>query len=141
MSGVPGLNVRLDEWMSQRLPSLEMTPKAMLESNDPGTLFLLERLVHSIATLRAPTHPQLVRYIVQQRVEGMYDEGVSLEFIGGPQTGEGRTPEDRQRWMDTRNAYFGDRTPQQFFESSEVDVPCLSSISAHLDAIDEGAFS
>lgn len=139
--GVPGLNVRLEEWMSQPLPSMGMTPKEMLESNDPGNLFLLERLVHSIATLRASMHPQLVRDIVQRRVETMYDDGVSLEFIGGPQTGEDRTPDDRQRWMDTRNAFFGDCTPQQFFESSEVDVPRLSSISARLDAIDEGAFS
>ena len=141
MSGVQGLNVRLEEWMAQQLPSMEMTPKAMLESNDPGNLFLLERLVHSIATLRAAMHPQFVRGIVQQRVERMYDDGVSLEFIGGPQVGEERGPDSRRRWMETRNAFFGDRTPQEFFESNELDVPCLSGISARLDAIDEGAFS
>ena len=140
-SKAPGLDVRLEDWMQREVPGAGKTPMAMLESDNPGDLFLLERMVHSIATLRASRHPRFVRDVVRKRIERMYEDGISLEAIGGPHVGERRTPYRKERWMDTKIAAFGDRTPRQFFDSDKVDVACLEGISARLDGIDEGAFS
>ena len=113
------------------------TPKAMLESDNPDDLYLLECIVHSIATLRAPSHPRVVRDVVRQRIERLYEQGYSLAVIDGPD------PSDQplEYWMDSANPLFGAITPRQFFESEHVDAERIQRISARLDAIDGGAFS
>ena len=140
-SGAPSSDVRLEDWMQREVPGVGKTPMAMLESGDPGDLFLLERVVHSIATLRASMHPRFVRDVVRRRIERMYNDGISLEAIGGPHVGDKRTPYRKERWMDTKIAAFGNRKPREFFDSDQVDVACLEGLSARLDGIDAGAFS
>ncbi|MDE0039390.1 MAG: hypothetical protein OXU77_17820 [Gammaproteobacteria bacterium] len=140
-SSVPGLDVRLDDWMDEDLSSLGATPRAILRGDDAGKLFLLQRVVHSIATLRAVSHPHVVRDIVRHRIEDMYRQGVSMELVEGPDVGEERTAPGLAHWMDTENPLFGHCTPRQFFEADQVDVMRLRGISARLDAVDDGAFT
>ena len=140
-SSVPGLDVRLDDWMDEEFPGLGATPKAILNEGDAGKLFLLQRVVHSIATLRAVSHPRVVRDVVRQRIEDMYRQGVSMELVEGPDVGEERTTPGLEHWMNTENPLFGHCTPRQFFEADQVDVARLQGISARLDAVDEDAFT
>ena len=140
-STVPGLDVRLDDWMDMELQGFDATPRAILDGDNAGKLFLLQRVVHSIATLRAPSHPHVVRDIVRRRIEDMYHRGISMDLVEGSDIGEVRTASGLAHWMDTENPLFGHRTPRQFFDEDQVDVPLLSGISARLDAVDEGAFS
>ncbi|MXY51063.1 MAG: hypothetical protein F4Y86_00830 [Gammaproteobacteria bacterium] len=138
---IPDWDVALDDWMERELRGLGKTPKVMLDSDDPGNLFLLQRAIHSIATMRAASHPNLVRDVVRWRIENLYREGRSMEFVGGPKVGTERTAEGLNHWMDTTNGLFGEATPRRFFETDQVDVPRLALVSARLDAIDAGAFS
>lgn len=139
--GLPSLDVGLDNWMVEDAPSLGMTPKAMLDSGDPGKLFLLERIMHSIATSRAASHPKVVRDVVRRRIETMYYDGVPLDAVDGPESGNQRTRSAFENWMDTEGVLHGGGTPRQFFDAEDVDVRRLQQISSLLDAVDEGAFA
>ena len=138
---LPGLHVRLDEWLGQELMDFGTTPRVMLENGDPDDLYSLERIVHAIATSRAPSHPHVVRDVVLQRIEKLYVQGISLAVIDGPELSSHDAIPPLEYWMNSTNALFGGITPRQFFEGEPVDVPRLQRISARLDAIDDGAFS
>lgn len=140
-STVPGLDVRLDDWMDMELKGLDATPRVILDGDNAGKLFLLQRVVHSIATLRAPSHPHVVRDIVRRRIEDMYHRGISMDLVEGSDVGVERTASGLAHWMDTENPLFGHCTPRTFFDGDQIDVQRLSGISARLDAADEGAFS
>ena len=71
----------------------------------------------------------------------MYRKGVSMDPVEGPDVGEERTASGFVHWMDTENPLFGHCTPRKFFDGDQIDVQRLSTISARLDAVDEGAFS
>ena len=142
LPGFPGLETTKEDWLDAELPDFGLTPRQMLNSDDEGHLFLLDRFVNAIATSRVASHPYAVRDIVRQRIETMFRDGLYLGLIGGPQM----TPDDEprqafERWMNTVNPMFGDITPRQFFEGVEVEVERLRVISSRLDAIDDGAFS
>ena len=139
--GLPSLEAQLDDWLGQELMDYGATPKAMLASGNPDDLYLLERIVHTIATSRAPSHPHVIRDIVRQRIEKLYEQGISLEVIDGPDLSNHGALSPIEHWMDSANPLFGAITPRQFFEGERVDVPRLQRISARLDAIDDGAFS
>ena len=141
VASIPGWDMALDDWLGHELHGLAKTPKAMLESDDPGTLFLLQRAVHSIATTRAASHPHVVRDVVRRRIESLYREGRSLGFVGGPEVRTERTVDGLDHWMDTKNGLFGQSTPRRFFEADQIDISRLALVSARLDAIDAGAFS
>ena len=140
-SSVPGLDVRLDDWMNRELRGLDATPRAILDGDDVGKLYLLQRIVHSIATVRAISHPFVVRDIVRKRIEDTYRKGVSMDLVEGPDVGDERTATGLAHWMDTENPLFGHRAPRQFFDADQVDGSRLRLISARLDAIDDGAFT
>ena len=135
--GFPSLSARLDDWLEQEFMDYAATPGAMLDSDDPDDLYLLKRIVHAIATSRAPSHPHVVRDVVRQRIEKLYEQGISLAAIDGPD------PSDQplEYWMDSANPLFGAITPRQFFEAEHVDAERIQRISARLDAIDDGSFS
>ncbi len=139
--GLPSLSARLDDWLGQELMDYGATPTAMLESDKPDDLYLLERIVHTIATSRAPSHPHVVRDVVRRRIENLYRQGISLEVIDGPDLSSHDATSPMEHWMDSANPLFGAISPRQFFEGEIVDVPRLQRISARLDAIDDGSFS
>ena len=139
--GFPSLSTRLDDWLEQEFMDYGATPKAMLDSDNPHDLYLLERIAHWIATSRAPSHPHVVRDVVCQRIEKLYEQGISLAVIDGPHLSDQGTSSPLEHWMDSPSPLFGAITPRQFFESGNVDAQRLQRISARLDAIDDGAFS
>ena len=139
--GLPGLDVRLDDWLDRRPADVEMTPREMLESKDASDLFLLERMMHSVATSRAHSHPDIVLEVVCRRIETMCQRRMSLASIRGPEPHGDDRSAVLERWMDTKNALYGTGTPRQFFQTEKVDVGRLQEVSARLDAIDDGAFS
>lgn len=141
LPGFPSLEAQLDDWLGQELIDYGTTPRAMLESNNPDDLYLLERIVHTIATSRATSHPHVVRDVVRKRIEKLYEQGISLAVIDGPDVSDQSPTSPLEHWMDSPNPLFGVTTPRQFFDAEQVDAQRIQRISARLDAIDDGAFS
>ena len=139
--GVPALDTALDTWMDSRLDDFDRTPRQMLHSDNASDVCLLERLVNGVATSRATTHPSAVAHIVRQRIESLYFQGVSLDVLGGPTLFVEDMDAEFKRWLDTGNPLFGDMTPRQFLDKPTADPGRLRSLSARLDAIEDGDFS
>ena len=65
------------------LPDFGSTPRQVLNSGDHGTLALLDRFVNAIATFKGASHPRVVRDIVRQRIETMFENrGTPIPFTG-----------------------------------------------------------
>ena len=141
--GYPTVESELEDWLDAVLADFGKTPRQMLQSDERDDLFFLDRFVNAIATSRVASHPNIVRDIVRKRIETMFRDGLPLGLIRGPEmppVDEERT-QAFERWMNAVNLIFGDITPQQFFNSNEINVERLRVISSRLDAIDDGAFS
>ena len=135
------LDMALDAWMDSPLEDHDHTPGQMLRSDDAGDVCLLEKVVNGIATSRAATHPSVVAEIVRQRLESLYFQGVSLDVVGGPTPFTEDMNSEFKGWLDSANPVFGDMTPRQFLETPTSDSDRLRSLSARLDAIEDGDFS